>query len=240
MALDALAFGAHPDDVELTCGGLVALLASHGHRVGIVDLTRGERGTRGDIATRAREAEAAARILGADRRLTLGLPDCGLDRLASGQLRAIADCLREHRPSLVIAPDRHDEHPDHVEASFLVARACYLAGLAGYEARGERFRPARLVFALYRASTAPHLVVDVSDVWGKRTDAVRAHASQFDPAAGDPTYLTAAGFLESVEGRARAWGAIAGVAHAEAFRVRGAWPVDDARALLGAKGGGRG
>ncbi len=121
-----------------------------------------------------------------------------------------------------------------------MARACYLAGLAGYEAQGERYRPARLLFVLYRASAPAHLVVDVSDVWNRRMDAVRAHASQFDPAAGDPTYLTAAGFLESVEGRARAWGALAGVAHAEGFRVRGAWPVDDARALLGAAGGGRG
>jgi N-acetylglucosamine malate deacetylase 1 len=237
MPLDALCFGAHPDDVELTCGGLVARLAAHGHRVGIVDLTRGERGTRGDVATRAREAEAAARILGAGRE-NLGLPDCGLDRHDQGQLRAVVDCLRRHRPGLVVAPDRHDEHPDHVEASHLVASACHHAGLAGYGhpekqgPAGERHRPARILFALYRSATAPHLVVDVSEVWEKRMAAIRAHASQLDPGAGAATYLTAAGFLDTVEARARTWGALLGVAHAEGFRVRGPWPVPDARTLL--------
>lgn len=237
MPLDALCFGAHPDDVELTCGGLVARLAAHGHRVGIVDLTRGERGTRGDVATRAREAEAAARILGAGRE-NLGLPDCGLDRHDPGQLRAVVDCLRRHRPGLVVAPDRHDEHPDHVEASHLVASACHHAGLAGYAAAGERHRPARILFALYRSATEPHLVVDVSEVWEKRMAAIRAHASQLDPGHPTPsgpgaaTYLTAPGFLDSVEARARTWGALLGVTHAEGFRVRGPWPVADARALL--------
>ncbi len=236
MALDALCFGAHPDDVELTCGGLVARLAAHGHRVGIVDLTRGERGTRGDVATRAREAQAAAKLLGAETRVSLGLPDCGLDRHDAAQLRAVVECLREHRPGLVVAPDRHDEHPDHVEASFLVARACHLAGLAGYEAAGERHRPERLLFALYRSGKEPHLLVDVSEVWAQRMAAIRAHASQLDPAAGAATYLTAEGFLESVEARAVAWGALSGARHAEAFRVRGAWPVHDARALLAPRG----
>jgi bacillithiol biosynthesis deacetylase BshB1 len=231
MALDALCFGAHPDDVELTCGGLVARLAAHGHRVGIVDLTRGERGTRGDVATRAREAKAAAAKLGAER-MTLGLPDCGLDPQDARQLRAVVECLREHRPGLVVAPDHHDEHPDHVAASTLVTRACYFAGLAGFEAAGERHRPERLLFALYRSGTEPHLVVDVSEVWEQRMAAIREHRSQMDPAAGASTYLTADNFLGAVEGRARAWGALAGVTHAEAFRVRGPWPVLDARSLL--------
>ena len=232
MALDALCFGAHPDDVALTSGGLAARLAAHGHAVGIADLTRGELGTRGDVVTRAREAQAAAATLGVALRLTLGLPDGALDRRDASQQRAVVECLREHRPGLVIAPDRHDEHPDHVEASHLVARACYLAGLARYPASGERFRPDRLLFALYRSGTAPHLVVDVSAVWPKRVAALRAHASQLDPAAGPGTYLTATGFVESVEARARAWGALAGVEYAEGYRVRGPLALLDARALL--------
>lgn len=242
MALDALCFGAHPDDVELTCGGLVARLSAHGHRVGIVDLTRGERGTRGDVATRAREASEAAEILGAATRVSLGLPDCGLDRHDAGQLRAVVECLREHRPGLVVAPDRHDDHPDHVEASHLVASAVYLAGLAGHGhpaqqgPAGERHRPERLLFALYRSTKEPHLLVDVSEVWERRMAAIRAHKSQLDPGAGASTYLTAEGFLESVEARARAWGAASGVRHAEGFRVRGAWPVHDARTLLAPRG----
>lgn len=236
MALDALCFGAHPDDVELTCGGLAARLSAHGHAVGIADLTRGERGTRGDVATRASEAQAAARVLGVSTRVNLALPDGALDRHDAAQLRAVIECLREHRPTLVIAPDRHDEHPDHIEASHLITRACYLAGLAHYEAHGERFRPERLLFALYRSATAPHVVVDVSEVWSQRVNALRAHASQLDPAAGPGTYLTQAGFIEAVEARARAWGALAGVPYAEGYRVRGPLALLDARALLATRG----
>ena len=236
MPLDALCFGAHPDDVELTSGGLAARLAGHGHAVGIADLTRGELGTRGDVATRAAEAQAAARALGVATRVSLGLPDGALDRHDRAQLRAVVECLREHRPALVIAPDRHDEHPDHVEASYLVARACYLSGLARYDAQGERFRPERLLFALYRSAVEPHVVVDVTDVWPKRMAALRAHASQLDPAAGPATYLTASGFLEGVEARARGWGALAGVEYAEGYRVRGPLALTDARSLLGTRG----
>lgn len=236
MALDALFFGAHPDDVELTSGGLAARLAAHGHAVGIVDLTRGELASRGDVATRELEAREAARRLGVAHRESLGLPDGKVDSDESEQLEAVVDCLRRHRPALVVAPDRHDEHPDHVEASSLVARACYLSGLSRF-GKGDRFRPERLLFALYRSATPPHLVVDVSAVWEQRMAALRAHASQLDPAAGPGTYLTMPGFLEAVEARARAWGALAGVTHAEGYRVRGPWAVLDARALLGSRGG---
>lgn len=240
MPLDALCFGAHPDDVELTSGGLAARLAALGHAVGIVDLTRGELGSRGDVATREREARAAADVLGVSVRQSLGLPDGGLDRRDPAQLKAVVECLRAHRPELVVAPDRHDEHPDHVEASHLVAAACYLSGLARYPAERERFRPARLLFALYRSASPPHVVVDVSAVWGQRMAALRAHASQLGPAAEPATYLTAPGFLGEVEARARAWGARAGVEYAEGYRVRGPLAVFDARALLGAPGGAHG
>jgi bacillithiol biosynthesis deacetylase BshB1 len=240
MALDALCFGAHPDDIELSCGGLAARLAAHGHRVGLVDLTRGERASRGDVATRAREAAEAAKRLGVTLRVNLELPDTGLDARDPEQLRRVVACLREHRPSLVVAPDRHDEHPDHVQGSALVASACYLSGLPRYEAPGERFRPPRVLFAIHRSGVAPHLLVDVSEVWQKRQEALRAHASQLDPAAGPATYLTAPGFLEAVEARARAWGALAGVTHAEGYRVRGPFALLDPRALLGGSGGARG
>jgi bacillithiol biosynthesis deacetylase BshB1 len=232
MALDALFFGAHPDDVELTSGGLAALLASHGHAVGIVDLTRGEMASRGTVAERAAEAEAAARALGVAFRESLALPDLGLDRSSREQQAAVVACLRTHRPRLVVAPDRDDAHPDHVEASHLVARACYLSGLARFGAPGERHRPERLLFALYRTTRAPHLVVDVSPVWERRVSALQAHASQLDPARGAATYLTDVDFASEVDARARTFGAAIGVRHGEGYRVRGPVALTDARALL--------
>ena len=252
--LDALFFGAHPDDVELSSGGLAALLAGHGHAVGIVDLTRGERGTRGDVEERAAEAAAAARELGVAWRRNLGLPDLGLDRHDRGQQAAVVACLREHRPRLVVAPDPDDAHPDHVEGSRLVERTCYLAGLARFDAGPRsggdaaggppvvdpgRHRPERLLFALYRSAARPHLVVDVSAAWERRMQAVRAHQSQLDPARGPATYLTEPGFLDEIEARARSLGALIGVRYAEGYRVRGPVPVTDARALLpaGLEGG---
>jgi len=114
-----------------------------------------------------------------------------------------------------------------------VTRACYLAGLARYPALGERWRPSRLLYALYRGSAAPGLVVDVTAVWDRRAAAVRAHASQLEPSAGAPTYLTAQNFLAEIEARARVYGAQAGGTYGEGFRTRGALAISDARALLG-------
>jgi N-acetylglucosamine malate deacetylase 1 len=234
VALDALFFGAHPDDVELTSGGLAALLAGHGHAVGIVDLTRGEAGSRGTPEERARECDAAAKTLGVAMRTTLGLPDLGLHAQDRAQLRSVVACLREHRPRLVVAPERHDAHPDHVEASRLVARACYLAGLARFDSPGERMRPQRLMFALYRAALPPHLVVDVTPVWERRMNALRNHASQLGGGAGPETYLTDPRFLAEVEARARVLGASIGAVYGEGYRVAGPIGIHDARALLGA------
>ncbi len=230
--LDAVFFGAHPDDIELTSGGLAALLASHGHRVGLVDLTRGEGASRGTIEERNAEAQAAARLLGVTSRETLSLPDLGLDRSDRAQLRAVVTCLRAHTPRLVVAPGRDDDHPDHVEAHHLVSRACYLAGLVRFDAPGARHRPDRVLYALYRGAARAHLVVDVSAVWERRVAALAAHRSQLDPAAGPSTYLTAPGFLGEVEARARLWGASIGARYGEGYRTRGPLALTDARALL--------
>lgn len=234
---EALFFGAHPDDIELTSGGLAALLALHGHAVTLVDLTQGELGTRGDVATRAAEAQAAARALGVRSRECLALPDGGLDARARSQLVAVVECLRRHRPTLVVAPHPEDAHPDHIEASHLVTRACYLAGLAKYPASGERHRPARVLYALYRSETRAQFVVDVTRVWESRMAALRAHASQLEASAGASTYLTAPGFLAEVEARARVLGAQAGGTFGEGYRTRGPLVLGDARALLAPLGG---
>ena len=141
MAFDALFFGAHPDDVELTSGGLAALLAGHGHRVAIVDLTRGEAASRGSVEQRAAEAQAAAGELGVETRESLGLPDLGLDGSDRDQLRAVVATLRRYAPALVVAPHRDDPHPDHGEAAHLVGRACYVAGLARFDPPGPAPAP---------------------------------------------------------------------------------------------------
>ena len=243
--LDALFFGAHPDDVELSSGGLAALLAGHGHAVGIADLTRGEKGTRGDVQERAAEAAAAAQELGVAWRGSLELPDLGLDRHHPGQQAAVVACLREHRPRLVVAPDPEDAHPDHVEGSRLVERACYLAGLArfGAEAGGRPGAPPPRAPALralpQRGAAAPRGGRERGV--GARMRAVRVHQSQLDPARGPATYLTEPGFLEEIEARGRSLGALIGARYGEGYRVRGPVPVTDARALLpaGLEGGER-
>ena len=237
MAVDALFFGAHPDDVELTSAGLAARLATHGHAVGIVDLTRGEMASRGTVEERVAEARSAGRVLGVAWRENLELPDTGLDRHSRSQLIEVVTLLRAQRPRLVVAPFADDAHPDHIEASHLVARACYLSGLIRLEAPGERHRPARLLYALYRSAERPHLVVDVSDVWEKRMQALREHKTQLDPNAGVSTYLTRPGFLEEVEARARVLGASIGARYGEGYRTRTPFGVHDARLLMEGEGG---
>jgi bacillithiol biosynthesis deacetylase BshB1 len=235
--MDALFFGAHPDDVELTSAGLAATLAAHGHGVAIADLTRGEAASRGTVDERMRESEAAARVLGVAARENLGLPDLGLDRSSRDQLDAVVTCIRRHRPTLVVSPHADDAHPDHLEAARLVARACYAAGLARFGA-GERHRPARLLHALYRTSRRPQLVVDITPVWEVRMRALDCHVSQLDPASGPETYLTRPGFRGEVESRARAWGALIGAGYGEAYEGRGPVGIYDARALLATPQGG--
>ncbi len=229
---DALFFGAHPDDIELTSGGLAARLAAAGREVVLVDLTAGEAASRGTPEQRALEAQAAARALGVTLRECLGLPDLGLSRHDPAQLRAVVAAVRRHRPSLVVAPWREDAHPDHVEAHHLVRRACYVSGLARYDAPGERHRPPRLLFAIYRDGAVPRVVVDVSAAWQARMAALRAHASQLDPAAGPSTYLTHPDFLAEVEARARVLGARVGARFGEGYRSAGPLGIHDVGALL--------
>lgn len=239
MSAAAVFFGAHPDDVELTSGGLAALLAAHGHRVIVADLTRGEMASRGTVDERTAEAAEAARALGVAARENLELPDLGIDRSSRPQLESVVNCLRRHRPMLVVAPDVADEHPDHVEAHHLVRRACYVAGLARFAAGAGRHRPRQLLFALYRSARRADLVVDVSAAWERRMAALRAHRSQLAGTPGVETYLTGSGFLEEVEARARWFGATIGATYGEGYRSAGPLAVHDARTLLagGAHGG---
>lgn len=214
-----LAFGSHPDDIELGVAGTLAGAVQHGHRVVIVDLTRGERASAGTPELRAEEARAAAKILGAER-LCLGLPDTGLARFDDGQQRAVVEVIRQVRPQLIIAPSGRDAHPDHRETHHLVRRAAVFAGLARHSASGSPHRPDLLLF--YPSSRenlgSPVVVIDVSSTIELKMQALACYKSQFVRAPGGAsTPLNAEGFLERVRSRAAAVGVTIGVAYGEAF-----------------------
>jgi bacillithiol biosynthesis deacetylase BshB1 len=192
---DLLAIGAHPDDVELTCGGTLIVAARQGYRTAVVDLTGGESGTHGSRDLRAREAEEAAAILGVAVRVNAGLPDAGLHNTDATR-RTIVTLLRRIRPRVVILPFPIGRHPDHRVASELCRDASYLAGLQNYAADGPAHRPEKILYTLaYREDAVkPTFVVDVTEAFEAKLAAIRCYASQFDgkmaageifPAGGD-------------------------------------------------------
>ena len=231
---DVLAVGAHPDDVELGCGGTIACLAGAGHAVGMVDLTAGELGTRGDVETRRREAEAAAAALGAAWRRCLGLPDGRLAADDPDQLASLVAILREATPRAVLGPDAGDAHPDHAATAALLGRATFLAGVAKF--RPDLGPPARPRLALAylgpRQLVTPTIVVDVSEAYARKRAALAVHASQFDPAGGAATHLASGHFLAAIDGRDRAAGNTVGVEHGEAFTAIGPLPAAELAWLL--------
>ncbi len=192
---DLLAIGAHPDDVELTCGGTLIKAARQGYCTGVVDLTGGETGTHGSKSIRQREAEAAAEVMGVATRLNADLPDAGLHNTDDAR-RIVVELLRRLRPQVVILPFPIGRHPDHRIASELCRDASYLAGLSNYAADGDAHRPEKVLYTLaYREDPVkPTFVVDVTDEFETKMAAIRCYASQFDgkmaageifPAGGD-------------------------------------------------------
>lgn len=179
--VDLLAIAAHRDDCELTCGGTIARAVRQGHRVGILDLTRGEMGTRGTAEVRADEAMRAAKVLGVTRRENLGLPDAGIvnDPPTREQL---ARAIRQFRPRVVIAPALEGRHPDHRASAQLIRDACFIAGLAKVAPEVPKHRPLKILHALsYRQDfTRPSFVVDVSDAFELKIEAIRCYKSQFE------------------------------------------------------------
>lgn len=235
MAVDVLAIGAHPDDVELGCGATVALLARRGRRVGILHLTRGEMGTRGTVEERRREAEHAAEILGA---VELSFLDCGDGGLRAGaaEEEALIAELRRLRPELVLGPTPADRHPDHGRAHRLVADACFYAGLARRGA-GEPHRPAALFGYMQHDGFVPAFVVDVTETWGVKEAALDAYASQVAAAGGleapgPRTKVASRAFRLAVEGRARHYGNQIGAELGEPFWAGGPLAVADPWQLL--------
>ena len=231
--MKVVAFAAHPDDVELYAGGLCAGLVRRGASLVLVDLTRGELGTRGDVATRAREAQEAARLLGAQREC-LGLPDGGISSGEPSHAKAVVEALRRHRPALVLAPWEDDPHPDHRETSLLVRRARFVARLPRYEARGEPFAPGPVLWYEQKTPFVPDVVVDIGADLEMKRAAVRAFASQFFRTPDDPSAeVSDPAFHEMLEARARVHGARIGAAWGEGYKREGPQPVTDPLQLLG-------
>jgi len=217
--VDLLAIAAHRDDVELTCGGTLAKAVKAGYRVGIIDLTQGETGTRGDAATRAAEAERAARVLGIHARLNAGLPDAHLHNDEPSRAKLV-ELIRATRPRVVILPFAVGRHPDHRIASELGRDACYLAGLVKYAAAGEPHRPFKLLYALaYREDPVkPTFVVDISDTFEIKMQAIRCYASQFDGAttAGE-IFPTGQGLYELIRSQSAHYGSLIRTPYGEPF-----------------------
>lgn len=228
MPVDVLAFGPHPDDVELTMGGTLLKLHSLGYRTGIVDLTAGEMGTRGTREDRAREAAAAGRLLNASVRENLDLGDGGLVVSAEAK-RAVVEVIREHQPKLVFTNYPENNHPDHTASGTLVAEAAYLAGLGKYVAGGEPHRPNCVLYYLVPHKIAPSFVIDITPFHDAKMRAVRAYASQLhsEEQAGPETYISQPGFLDRMEAIDRYHGALIDTDFGEGFYVREAMKVDD-------------
>lgn len=224
-SVDVLAIGAHPDDVELGCGGTLALLAASGRRIGIVHLTGGEAGTRGTPEERVREAEAAAAALGAS---SLDFLDCGDGALRRGRAEedALVAVLRRRRPELVLGPTPRDRHPDHGRAHRLVADAAFYAGLAGRSAPGEAHRPGAVFSYMQHDPFDPSFVVDVTAVWSVKLAALAEYRTQLHqpgtnepgaPSIEPPTKVASPEFRAAVEGRARHFGMMIGAEFGEPF-----------------------
>lgn len=219
--VDLLAFGPHPDDIEIGMAATIAKHASLGYRVGLCDLTRGELGSNGTPEERVAEGEAAAALLGAAWRVNLGLPDGALAD-ADDHIRAIANVVRSARPAAIAVPFADDRHPDHRRAAALLASAIFKAGLRRYEAAGAPWHAEWVCAYFINDSTPPSFVVDVSEVYDLKRRALACHASQFAPVApgAAETRLTSPLFLQLVESRDAQFGAKAGVRFAEGFIVR--------------------
>jgi bacillithiol biosynthesis deacetylase BshB1 len=230
MKLDLLAMAAHPDDVELTCGGTLIKMARRGYAVGILDLTGGEMGTRGSVETRRKEAAAAARVLGVAHRENLGLPDAHLEMRMEYKL-AIARRIRALRPRTVILPYWEGRHPDHYTASRLGYEGCFLAGLKRLDLEGEAYRPFKVLYSTtYDRSVRPSFVVDISREFERRTRAIMAYGSQFRPKGRErrsKVYLPLDRLVHEVHLVARFYGEMIGVEYAEPFLTKEVMQVED-------------
>lgn len=233
MKVDILAFGAHPDDVELSASGTILKSIQQGKKVAVVDLTQGELGSRGTIATRYAEAADAATVLGISARVNLKMED-GFFQHSPENLRKIVEQIRYFKPRIVLANAIQDRHPDHSKGSKLVSEACFLAGLRKIETewngeKQEAFRPEVVYHYIQDRYSRPDFVVDVTDFVEQKFESIRAYKTQFfDPNSEEPqTPISGQEFFEFLRGRMAEYGRQIGVHYAEGFTVERLIGVDD-------------
>jgi bacillithiol biosynthesis deacetylase BshB1 len=229
MNLDLLAIAAHPDDVELTCGGTLLKMAQRGYKTGILDLTAGEMGTRGTPEIRAKEAGHAAKLLAVKWRGTLGVPDSDVQPSRQHKLR-LAAMIRQLRPKTVILPYWEARHPDHYHASILGYEACFLAGLKQLPIQGEAYRPFKILYSSSYADVRPTFVVDITAQYAQRRKAILAFVSQFRSRKSgkkNNVHLAIDRLEAEMNQLARHYGQLIGVDYGEPFLQKELMKVDD-------------
>ncbi|MEI9921395.1 MAG: bacillithiol biosynthesis deacetylase BshB1 [Bacteroidota bacterium] len=221
MKVDILVLAAHPDDAELGCGGTILKHVAMGHKVGIVDFTRGELGTRGTPQTREKEAADSAKILGLSARENLGLPDGFFVNDKEHQLEVVK-AIRKYQPDIILANARYDRHPDHGRGSELAFEASFLSGLQKVETGQAPWRPKVVYHYIQSQLIQPDFVVDISKFWDKKMEAIRAFRTQFyDPNSKEPdTYISSPAFMQLLESRGQEFGHAIGVRYGEGYTVR--------------------
>jgi bacillithiol biosynthesis deacetylase BshB1 len=220
-SLDLLAFGPHPDDIEIGMGATIARHAAEGRTVGLCDLTAGELGSNGTPEERRAEAARAGTVLGASWRENLGWPDAGIET-SPAFIRDVVNLLRRHRPRTIAVPYWQDRHPDHVAASQVLTVAAFRSGLRRYETDRQAWHPTWICYYFINDSAPASFVIDVSAYYARKREALACHRTQFTPDGPDATAtrLTASTFAQLIESRDAQFGARAGVAFAEGFIVR--------------------
>ncbi len=231
LSLDVLAFGAHPDDVELMCAGTLIKLSREGYKVGVVSLTAGEMGTRGTVQIRRKEFENSSQIMGLSANEILDIPDSKVQVTEVNRNKVIS-AIRKYRPKIVFAPYWKTRHPDHSHCSSLVREASFYSGLINISTGQEKFRPDKTIYYMELYDFDPSFIVDVSDSFDDKIKAMKAYESQFysennKETGNEATYIATKEFLQSIITRGQYWGNKIGSAYGEPFYVREPIKVND-------------
>ena len=233
MKLDILAFGAHPDDVEISCGATLLKYTKEGKSIGIIDLTKGELGTRGSIEKRYEEANKAAVFLGLKIRENLNMGDGFISHSKENKLKII-ECIRKYQPELILANSVHDRHPDHAKGAKLVAEASFLSGLRKIETESdglpqEAYRPKMLLHYVQDYYLTPDVILDVSETGKEKIELIKCYSSQFyNPSSKEPkTPISGEEFFDYLEGRMLSLGRELGVKYGEAYTIDRTLGVED-------------